>query len=43
MPGKPRVEYEDASMYYVSRLVCEENKRPKGRRSLWRQLKSAKR
>jgi len=31
------------SMYYVSRLVCEEKKRPKGRRKLWRQLKSAKR
>lgn len=31
------------NMYYVSRLVCEENKRPKGRRRLWRQLKSAKR
>jgi len=31
------------SMYYVSRLVCEENKRPKGRRKLWRQLKSEKR
>ena len=31
------------SMYYVSRTVCEENKRPKGRRKFWKQLKSAKR
>jgi REP element-mobilizing transposase RayT len=28
---------------YVSRLICEEDKRPQGRRKYWRQLKSAKR
>ncbi len=26
------------SPYYVSRLVCEENKRPKGRRKYWKRL-----
>ncbi|MEA3224846.1 MAG: transposase [Planctomycetota bacterium] len=31
------------SMYAVSRLVAQENRRPKGRRKLWRKLQIAKR
>jgi len=35
--------YHMGSMYTVSRLVAQENRRPKGRRKVWRKILNAKR